>query len=140
MTKYTVASRRRGANVQPQINPLWRGVGCILMIVVPLLSFGMAAFTVNLVIDQGWPMPYQLMGYPVMPALLMKSDFLVPVLLWIEQQRNLYAILLVTIVYIVFFAAVISAGYSLVYRYVGPPRYGPLDAPPENVRVKRYKR
>ncbi len=140
MTKYTVASARRRVNEQPQINPLWRGVGCLMMIVVPLLAFGIAVATVNLIISQNWPMPYQLMGYPVMPAVLMKSAFLVPVLLWIEQQQNLYATLLLTVAYIVVIGAVVSAAYSFAYRYVGPPRYGPLDAPPEKIRVKRYKR
>jgi hypothetical protein len=31
--------------------------------------------------------------------------------------------------------------YALVYRFVGPPAYGPMDAPPpRGVRLKRYKR
>ena len=140
MTKYTVASARRPMNVQPQVHPLWRGVGCAMIVFVPLISFLAAAVTVNLIVANNLPMPYQLMGYPVMPSLLMKSDALVPILLFIEQQQNLYAILLITVAYIVVIGAIVSFVYSFVYRYVGPPRYGPLDAPPENVKVKRYKR
>ncbi len=144
MTKYTVASQRRPANVKPQVDPIWRGVGCIMMIVVPVISFAAGAFTVDQIIKQGWPMPYQLMGYPVMPALLMRSAALVPILLWIEKQQNLYAILVLTVAYIVFFGAVISVAYAVVYRFVGPSRYGPLDARPEEIignrKIKRYKR
>ena len=140
MTKYTVASARRATNVAPQVHPLWRGVGCIMMVVVPVVSFLLAVLTVNIAVAQNWPMPYQLMGYPVMPTLLMKSDALVPILLFIQQQQNLYAILLITIAYIVVIGALVSFGYSFAYRFLGPPRYGPLDAEPEKRSVKRYKR
>ncbi len=140
MTKYTVASQRRAMNVQPQVHPLWRGVGCIMMVVVPVISFFAAALTVNIAVAQNWPMPYQLMGYPVMPPLLMKSEALLPIMLFIEQQQNLYAILLLTVFYVVVIGAIVSAVYSFAYRYVGPSRYGPLDSEPINKRVKRYKR
>jgi len=33
-----------------------------------------------------------------------------------------------------------SVLYAFVYRLVGPPRYGPLDVPPPNVKLKKYKR
>ncbi len=140
MTKYTAMSARRAVNQQPQVDPIWRGVGCIMMVVVPVISFLLAALTVNLAVAQDWPMPYQLMGYPVMPPLLMKSDALVPVMMFIQAQQNLYAILLITLAYIVVIGAIVSFIYSFVYRYVGPPRYGPLDAEPDRRRVKRYKR
>jgi hypothetical protein len=140
MTKYTVAKQRRAMNAQPEIHPLWRGIGCLMMIIVPLISFAAAVLTVNLAVAQNWPMPYQIMGYPVMPPLLMKSDALVPIMLFIEQQQNLYAILLITVAYIVVIGAIVSFAYSFAYRYVGPPRYGPLDMPPPKGRVKRYKR
>ncbi len=144
MTKYTLASQRRPANAKPEVHPLWRGVGCIMMIIVPVISFVGAGITVDQIIKQGLPMPYELMGYPVMPPLLMKSDALLPLMLWIEQQQNLYAILLFTVAYIVVLGGLIALVYALVYRYVGPSRYGPLDARPEEIignrRIKRYKR
>ncbi len=140
MTKYTVASQRRASNVQPQVHPLWRGVGCIMMVVIPVISFMLAAFTVNLAVGQNWPVPYQLMGPPAVPPLLFQSQALAPMAFYIQQQQNLYAILLMTVVYIVVLGAVVSTVYSIVYRYVGPSRYGPLDAEPANIRVKRYKR
>jgi hypothetical protein len=140
MTKYTVASANRATNVQPQVNPIWRGVGCIMMVVVPAISFLLGVLTVNLAVAQDWPMPYQLMGYPVMPTVLMKADFLVPLLVFLQAQQNLYAILLLTVAYIVVIGAIVTYVYSVIYQYVGPPRYGPLDAEPVNRRVKRYKR
>ena len=84
-------------------------------------------------------MPYQLMGFPVLPAVLARSG-LAPVVGFIESRQNLYAILLITVVAIVALGTLLSFLYSLVYKFVGPPRYGPLDAPPPKVGIKRYKR
>ncbi len=140
MTKYTVASQRRAVRQQNTTPAIWRGIGCLLILVVPFISFVLAAATVQLGVDKQWPMPYQLMGYPIMPDLLWKVPGFVPVLAFIQDQRNLYAVLTVTIVYIVALGTLISLVYSIIYRLVGPSRYGPLDVPPPSIKVKRYKR
>jgi hypothetical protein len=140
MTKYTVASQRRSRRDEKTISPLWRGVGCLMIVGVPLLSYILALWIVQTAVNLNWPMPYQLMGYPVMPSLLSKSDALVPVVAFIEAQQNLYAILLIAIILIVALGTFLSLIYSFGYRYMGPPRYGPLDEPPQKAAVKRYKR
>jgi hypothetical protein len=144
MTKYTIASQRRAVNAQPQVHPIWRGVGCIMFVVIPVVSFVLSIPTVDLIVNNNWPMPYQLMGQPVLPSFLMKSEALAPIVLLIGQQENLYAKLLITVVYVVVIGAAVSFAYAFVYRFVGPPRYGPLDARPEEVignrKIKRYKR
>ncbi len=140
MTKYSVASQRRAAPRPEPVHAVWRGIGCLLILIVPVLSYLLAAATVKFAVSTDWPMPYQLMGYPLMPAYLRSVSGLAPVLDFIEKQRNLYAILLVAVVYIVAIGAFISLGYAVMYRFIGPPRYGPLDAPPPSVKVKRYKR
>jgi hypothetical protein len=140
MTKYTVASQRRAGRQQQATPAIWRGIGCLLILVVPFISYVLAAATVQLAVDKQWPMPYQLMGYPVMPNLLWKVPGFVPVLAFIQAQRNLYAVLTVTVVYVVALGTLISLVYSIIYRLVGPSRYGPLDVPPPSIKVKRYKR
>lgn len=140
MTKYTQASARRAVNAKPDVNPIWRGIGCIMMVVIPVISYLLSLFIVNMGVAQNWPMPYQLMGYPVLPPLFSKSDALLPIVLWIQQQQNLYAILLLTIAFIVVIGGFVIWLYTAIYAQVGPPRYGPLDEPPIRGRVKRYKR
>ena len=53
------------------------------------------------------------------------------------SQQNLYGNLLIGVLYIVIFGGIISVIWALIYRVVGPPRYGPLDAEP--IKSKRYK-
>jgi hypothetical protein len=142
MTKWNVADRRSRSTVpeKTQIHAIWRGIGCLLMLITPVISFILAGVTVNMALALGWPMPYQLLGMPVMPDLLWSSPALVPVLGLIQSQANLYAILLVTVSYIVLLSAVVSLGYAIMYRIVGPSRYGPLDAPPPKVKARSYRR
>jgi len=140
MTKYTVASQRRVKREEQQLSPLWRGVGCLMMVVVPLVSYLLAVLVMQIAVAQEWPLPYQLLGYPVVSPTLWKVGSLAPLWGFIQSQSNLYGILLFTILFIVVLGAVVSFGYAAVYRYVGPPRFGPLDEPPLNLRVKRYKR
>lgn len=127
-------------NEKAQVAPIWRGIGCIMFLVIPVVSYLLAYLVVQIAVAQNWPMPYQIMGYPVLPPLLSKSEALVPIVLFIESIQNLYAILLLTVLLIVAIGGLAAFIYSLVYRYVGPPRYGPLDMPPPKGRIKRYTR
>jgi hypothetical protein len=140
MSKYTRSSRRGAKTQKADVPAIWRGIGCIMFIVIPAVSFVAAQWTVQTAVDQGLPVPYQLMGYPVLPAWLLASDVIAPVVLFLEAQNNLWAILLMTLVFIVVLGGLISVVYAVMYRYAGPPRLGPLDAPPPRVAVKRYKR
>jgi hypothetical protein len=139
MTKYTVASQRRARTEERTLSPIWRGIGCLLIVLIPVVSYLLAVWIVGLAVQQNWPMPYQLMGFPNLPAVL-SSTGLAPVVDFIESRQDLYAILLITIVVIVVLGTLLSLIYSVIYRVVGPPRYGPLDAPPPKVGIKRYKR
>ena len=142
MTKWNVADRRSTMleAAQAQTHAIWRGIGCLLMLIVPVMSFILATITVSTGLELNWPMPYQLLGNPVMPAYLWNIQSINPVLGFIQTQTNLYAILVVTVLYIILLSGVLTVAYAIVYRIVGPSPYGPLDAPPAKVRVRSYKR
>ena len=120
-------------------HPVWRGIGCILMIVVPIISFGFAELTIQSDWAQQY-VPYQLMGYPVMPAILWKPGFLDPVLAFIQGLPNFYGVLVFFLFYLIVLGAFVSVGNAYLYKTLGPPRYGPQDAPPPKIKVKPYKR
>lgn len=141
MTRYDVADRRRNTPPPVRPHPVWRGIGCVFFIVVPLLAYAFAVITVNVGVAHSWPIPYQLLGNPTVPnSVWTAAPGLAPLWTFIQQQNNLVAKLVITAVYIVVLATLISMGYALLYRFVGPPRYGPLDAPPPKIKTKRYKR
>jgi hypothetical protein len=141
MTKYTVASQRRsGKTGEKTVHPIWRGIGCLMIVFVPLLSYFLATIIVQAAVAGNWPMPYQLLGYPVVPPTLWKVSALSPLWGFIQQQANLYAVLLLTTLFIVAIGALVSVGYAFVYKFAGPPPLGPYDMPPVKTSVKKYKR
>lgn len=140
MSKYSSISHQRSTPPPIRPHPVWRGIGCILIVVVPLISYALAALTVGIAVKQRWPIPYQLLGHPVVPASLWKSQALAPLWAFIQAQNNLYAILVFAVLYIIVIGTILSVGYAVLYHFIGPPRYGPLDAPPPKIKAKRYNR
>ncbi|HEY9151876.1 MAG TPA: hypothetical protein VIN60_03250 [Anaerolineales bacterium] len=139
MGKYSQTNIRQPKKRDNRPHPVWRGIGCLLMVIVPLLSFAFAEITVNDAWAQQY-IPYQLLGNPVMPAELWKVGYLNPILSFLQNQTNLYGALVFFVFYTLVLGAFVSVGNALLYKAIAPPRYGPQDAPPPNVKVKRYKR
>lgn len=116
MTKYDPTYQPKSRRtIIPPIHPVWRGIGCLFLILLPIVAFAGAKLLVQANARQLWvQMPSELVG-----------SFTVPVI-----GRVFFADLAVMIILIVIGFAIITVGYSLVYRIIGIPRYGPLDSPP----------
>ena len=140
MTKYSSLNQRSAPPKPKQTHPIWRGIGCLMILIVPAISFGLAEITTTIAYQQGWPLPSQLTGYPVMPSLLWNLQGLTPILAAIQGVNNLYLLLALTLVFIVVLGAIISFAYAIIYNFAGPPRHGPMDAPPPKVKLKKYNR
>lgn len=121
-------------------HPIWRGIGCLLMLILPALSFGISVILVQTAPSMGVHLPPELLGRPVMPEILFNIPGLIGALNWIQRQNNMYAILLFTFVVTLVLAGVLAVIYAFMYRLVGPSRYSRYDAPPQNIKVKKYKR
>jgi hypothetical protein len=141
MGKYDSLSRSRAARRQEEPHPIWRGIGCFAMVIIPLISFAVATVFIDLVIAQGWPFPIQLLGTPQFPDWAWETPQLAFIPQSLSQVPNLYGILFMTVIFIIVLSGLVSLGYAFVYRFIGPSRYGPLDAPPpKGTRPKPYKR
>jgi hypothetical protein len=119
-----------------KVHPIWRGIGCILLIVVPILSFIFARFFMTSV--NWFPMPIELLrpvifsyygSVPIDSIIYRINDFL--------NGRLLYGDLFFTVIFAALAFGVLSIGYGTLYRLIGPPRYGPLDSPPVKQRRSR---
>lgn len=121
-------------------HPIWRGIGCVIMLIIPVVSFALSVLSVDLAIRRGVQLPSGLTGYPVMPPILFRVPGLVGILNWIQSQYNLYAYLTMSFFFIILLTGVIALIYALMYRVTAPPRYTGFDAPPPNTKVKKYKR
>ena len=140
MGKYTTIKRTPLPPRNPGVHPVMRGIGCIMMIVVPILSYGIALLLVDYGIRRGWPIPPTWLQPITIHPLLLSLRGLQPVWNFLARQDNLMAVIVFTIATIVVLGGIMSIFYGYVYTLFGPPRYGPQDAPPIRVKVKRYKR
>ena len=122
------------------VHPIWRGIGCLMMVILPVLSYALAVLSVNYGMEHNWPIPYWLLGAPSLPAFIWDSPQLAALFLPVLQMQNLYAHLFFGFIYLVLLGGLYSVVYSAIYRVIGPPRYGPTDMPPSDYKPKKYVR
>lgn len=124
MGKYDKFSRMSYSSGRPwELHPVWRGIGCFLILLIPVLAYAGATLLVEANLEQGW--------VPFSEALVQTVN--VPVF---GPVDHLYANLLAAAFLALFGYALLVVVYSLVFRVVGygPPKPGPLDAPPRSGR------
>ena len=120
MSKYNRPYLNPAAKPRPwRIHPIWRGIGCLILILLPIIAFAGAKVLVQMNSRRNWvSISKELAGSIVVPVI----------------GRVLYADLAVMIILIVIGFGLLTVLYALMYRLFGPPTYGPLDVPPERRR------
>ena len=120
MGRYDPSTRSEPAHYKegPDVHPIWRGVGFLMMILIPGLSFVASLIVVQENNKQGWvPIP---------------TEFLSK---WVDPYLFIYIGLTILFSIVLYF--VFQMFTFIIYRYFGPPRYGPLDAPPIDIKIKK---
>lgn len=104
-----------------KIHPIWQGIGCLMMVIIPLISYAGAVILVEANNKNHWiPFPKEFYGPASNPTLYVE----IGVTVLLSMFGYLFFVIL----------------YSIIYRYAGPPRYGPTDAPPTTrTKSKRIK-
>ncbi|MBV6392848.1 MAG: hypothetical protein KPEEDBHJ_02075 [Anaerolineales bacterium] len=140
MSKYRSSALVKVKERNKQPHYIWRGIGCVMMIIVPIISMMAGALTIDAALAKGYTIPYQLLGTPRYPDIFYKSTGLMTLLSPITNTQHFYAKAAAGIIYMILLGGLFSFSYAVVYRMVGPSRYGPLDEPPPKFRAKTYKR
>ncbi len=106
------------------VHPVWRGIGCVLMILIPIMAFAGAVLLVQANLEQKWlPTPYELAQPVLLP--------------YFGRVNYLYAYLLVAVILSLIGFALLSVVYALVYNLIGPSQYGPVDSLPVRHQKRR---
>jgi hypothetical protein len=119
---------------------IWRGIGCMMFILVPILSIALGVELVNYALDNKWRIPYQLLGYPAMPDFFRLSNVIWAATAPIRGTEHFYAYAAAAVVLTLILGAIISMIYSFVFQIMGPPRYGPTDVPPLKIKGMKKSR
>jgi hypothetical protein len=127
MSKYDKFNQGSRMQERPwKIHPIWRGIGCLMMLLIPIMSYAGAVVLVQANLEQGWlPMPGELLQTVAIP--------------FVGDVEQFFAVVIVTVLLMIIGFGVVTILYSLIYSAVGPPRLGPLDAPPVRNSPKKKK-
>ena len=138
MSRYSSAAHKRVEAKKVGPHPIWNALGCLMLIVVPAMSIAGAVYTVQTGLAAGWPFPPQLLRPILLPGwVLTYLPGMASLLRQIFSIDYLMAYAAISILYMILLGGLISILYAFLYRFAGPPKYGPLDAPP--VRYRRTK-
>ncbi|GAB1469992.1 hypothetical protein MASR2M66_08690 [Chloroflexota bacterium] len=139
MSKYQSARKvEKVKSNQPHY--AWRGIGCIMMIVIPAVSIAAGVETIKYALANRWAVPVELLGYPRFPDLFYKSSGIMQILSPVARIQHFYAFAAAGLFYTILLGAILSMLYAVIDRMTRPSQYGPLDAPPSKTRSKPYKR
>ena len=115
-----------------------RGIGCLMMLVVPVFSYALGKELVKNNIGYG-VIPKDWFGFMKIPEGIANSG-LAPIARQLASVPGLPAILVFTALGILVLGGVIAIMYGYIYQIATPNRYGPMDVPPPRVKTKKYKR
>jgi quinol-cytochrome oxidoreductase complex cytochrome b subunit len=139
MGKYS-KYQKQPKELKPAMHPIWKGIGCLMAIFLPALSYIGALELVKTGLNNGWPIPANLLGFVQFPEWVWKVSLLAGLLRPITSFRNFYVVIIFTLVILILLSGILSLFYSILYRFIGPPRLSPLDAPPIKGRKVRKSR
>ena len=122
-----------------EIAPIWRGIGCILIIFMPALAYGLMVLIVPLVVKSGYA-PLELLARVHFPDIVYGLPILSPVASFLGGIDYLWIKLIAFFVILIFLAGLFTLVYISLYQLIGPERYSKIDAPPSSHKPKVYKR
>jgi len=124
---------------KPEANPLWRGVGCISMVALPLITFELTLLSIPPLVVTGL-VPFQLLRQVNFPAWVFRTPGLSDVAIFIRGINNLWLGVILFFIILLLLTGISSLIYVSVLQVIGPPRYSEIDAPPTSYKAKVYKR
>jgi len=127
MGKYDKYSSRSRMPERPwKIHPIWRGIGCLLILIIPVMAYAGAVVLVNMNSEKGWlPTPRELTQTVTLPVF--------------GPVDNFYSVLIMTFLLAIIGFGLVTIIYSIIYSAVGPSYLGPLDAPPVRTSPSKKK-
>ncbi len=137
--KYSRFQSKVPPKPDPAQHPAWRGIGCILWVLDPLMSYALAFVTVGALSKNGM-IPAGLLGNVQFPDWVAKTPTLSVIAGFISSLNNLWAMLIFFFIFVLILAGLFSTIYTIIYRYVGPPRYTIVDAPPTKHKAGKMSR
>jgi hypothetical protein len=137
MSKYA-SNKPPTPKVNREVHPVMRGIGCIMVVIVPILSY--LAATVIVPVFPVPLLPGMTRAIDVPPWLYNTLTGFQPLFNYVESQPLFVSFLVFAVVLTILIFATMSIVFGFIYKAFGPSPYGPTDAPPVRKKVKKYTR
>lgn len=120
------------------VHPVWRGLGCVMLIVIPIMAYAGASLLIDMNMEQNW-------GFPISTEFSRTVPINIPIPIPNIPDINfevphLFGNLLLGGVLMLLGFGILMVFYALLYSMMGPSRKGPLDADPVRTPPKRKKK
>jgi len=131
---------RKTPQARYKIDPAWTGIGCLMILIVPIMSWAGSVELIKLARAQNWPILAGLSGYVRLPDIFYSLPYISIGANYISSIPDFSALALFFMLILLVLSGILSFAYALIYRVIGPPRYTALDAPAPRIKVKKYTR
>ncbi|GAB4536911.1 MAG: hypothetical protein Fur0018_27660 [Anaerolineales bacterium] len=118
-------------SVNTYIHPAWRGIGCILLAIIPFAAWEVGGMMLQIARARGIPLSPELNNALYIPAMKIGDTELFP------AASLPYAQILFALTTSVLLFAALTIVYSIIYRASGGGRGNPLDLPMPKKRRRR---
>ncbi len=132
--------QRKRPEARYKIHPAWTGIGCLMILIVPIMSWAASVELIKLAKALRWPAMYQLSGYVRLPEVFYTLPYISILANYISSIPDFPALALFFMIILLVLSGILSFVYAMVYRIIGPPRYTSEDAPAPRIKAKRYTR
>jgi hypothetical protein len=132
---FSAQKYRREHEQRPwKIHPVWRGIGCALLILVLIMSwYGTKLFLQS---NEKIVLPRELTRVVSIPYTHVSGiDRLIgEINNYFSRTGFVFGQIFFTTIFAIIGFGVMSVIYAVMYKVAGPPRYGPFDVPPNQMR------
>jgi hypothetical protein len=125
---------KKGSKERPwAVHPVWRGIGCILIILIPIMSW----FVAGLVLEnmKSNLLPYEFTRVVVIPFthVAQLDKYILQINYYFQDTHFVFGQVFLTVIFSFIGFGILAFLYAIIYRMAGPPRYGPFDVPSNKV-------
>ena len=136
MSKYEKYNIKPKKERRWRIHPIWRGIGCFMMVLIPLISYAAAVTLARANAENGWVrIPAELAGWLNLGPVLRTAP-------WVGQiipagTRIYYLDMALTVVFMFVAFGIMSLLYGVLYTSTGVTKTDPYYVPPVRKSPKK---
>jgi hypothetical protein len=142
MTKYSALSKPQMKTRRWKIHPVWRGIGCMMMLIIPIMAYAAANIFVRANLKNHWFVFPPEFTKPIIISTSKIPYVTLPnfnKMLYDALGRIYYGDLAFFVLFLILGYIMLLVMYAFMYQVSAPPRYSGYDIPPIKAKKSRNR-